>query len=50
MKQLRGSAGDRQVVGARTAVAENAGGFTVDDTAAVAVTVLSAEKSESHDD
>jgi acetyl-CoA acyltransferase len=47
VKQLRGSAGDRQVVGARTAVAENAGGFTLDDTAAVAVTVLSAEKGES---
>jgi acetyl-CoA acetyltransferase len=38
--QLRHEAGDRQVAGARTAVAENAGGFAVDDTAAAVVTVL----------
>ncbi len=38
--QLRGGAGRRQVAGARVAVAENAGGFVQDDTAAVAVTVL----------
>jgi acetyl-CoA acetyltransferase len=40
--QLRGDAGDRQVPGARYAVAENAGGFAVDDSAAIAVTVLGA--------
>lgn len=38
--QLRGEAGDRQVSGARVAVAENAGGFAKDDTAALCVTVL----------
>jgi acetyl-CoA acyltransferase len=38
--QLRGEAGGRQVPGARVAVAENAGGYVQDDTAAVAVTVL----------
>jgi acetyl-CoA acetyltransferase len=41
--QLRGDAGDRQVPGARFAVAENAGGFAVDDSAAIAVTVLGAD-------
>jgi acetyl-CoA acyltransferase len=41
--QLRGEAGDRQVAGARIAVAENAGGFVVDDTAAAVVTVLGAD-------
>jgi acetyl-CoA acetyltransferase len=40
--QLRGDAGERQVPGARCAVAENAGGFAVDDSAAIAVTVLGA--------
>jgi acetyl-CoA acyltransferase len=40
--QLRGEAGSRQVAGARIAVAENAGGFVVDDTAAAVVTVLGA--------
>jgi acetyl-CoA acyltransferase len=40
VQQLRHEAGDRQVAGARIAVAENAGGFVVDDTAAVVVTVL----------
>jgi acetyl-CoA acyltransferase len=38
--QLRGEAGDRQVGDARIAVAENAGGFAVDDTAATAITIL----------
>jgi acetyl-CoA acetyltransferase len=38
--QLRHEAGGRQVAGARIAVAENAGGFAVDDTAAAVVTVL----------
>jgi acetyl-CoA acetyltransferase len=38
--QLRHEAGERQVAGARIAVAENAGGFVVDDTAAAVVTVL----------
>lgn len=40
-RQLRGEAGDRQVDGARWAVAENTGGFVLDDTGAIAVTVLS---------
>jgi acetyl-CoA acyltransferase len=40
--QLRGEAGSRQVAEARIAVAENAGGFVVDDTAAAVVTVLGA--------
>jgi hypothetical protein len=40
---LRHDAGDRQVQDARIAVAENAGGYVVDDTAAAVVTVLSAE-------
>jgi acetyl-CoA acetyltransferase len=39
--QLRGEAGARQVAGARVALAENAGGFAGDDTAAIAVTILS---------
>ena len=42
--QLRQDAGDRQVPDARIAVAENAGGYVVDDTAAAVVTVLSAER------
>lgn len=41
--QLRHEAGERQVAGARIAVAENAGGFVVDDTAAAVVTVLGAD-------
>jgi acetyl-CoA acyltransferase len=40
--QLRSEAGARQVPGARVALAENAGGFTEDDTAAIAVTILEA--------
>ena len=44
--QLRGEAGRRQVPDARFAVAENVGGFVVDDTAAAVVTVLSAERPE----
>lgn len=42
--QLRQEAGDRQVPDVRVAVAENAGGYVVDDTAAAVVTVLSAER------
>ncbi len=38
--QLRGEAGDRQVADARAGIAENAGGFAKDDTAAVAITIL----------
>ncbi|MGW4201599.1 thiolase family protein [Streptomyces sp. NPDC004726] len=38
--QLRGEAGARQVPGARWALAENAGGMALDDTAAMAVTIL----------
>ncbi len=40
--QLRGEAGDRQVEGARVALAENGGGFIGDDVAALALTLLSA--------
>jgi acetyl-CoA acyltransferase len=43
VQQLRHEAGDRQVADARIAVAENAGGFVVDDTAAAVVTVLGDE-------
>lgn len=39
--QLRGDAGPRQVPGARRALAENAGGHAKDDTAAIAITILS---------
>ncbi|WP_083851311.1 thiolase family protein [Pusillimonas noertemannii] len=42
VSQLRGEAGLRQVKGAKVAVAENAGGFTGTDTAAIAITVLEA--------
>lgn len=42
VSQLRGEAGPRQVKGAKVAVAENAGGFTGTDTAAIAITVLEA--------
>jgi acetyl-CoA acetyltransferase len=38
--QLRGEAGQRQVDGARLALAENAGGWAAGDTAAVAITIL----------
>lgn len=38
--QLRGEAGDRQVQGARVAVAENAGGYLGPEAAAAAVSVL----------
>jgi acetyl-CoA acetyltransferase len=38
--QIRHEAGERQVADVRIAVAENAGGFVVDDTAAAVVTVL----------
>jgi acetyl-CoA acetyltransferase len=41
--QVRHEADGRQVPGARIAVAENAGGFAVDDTAATVVTVLGAD-------
>jgi acetyl-CoA acyltransferase len=41
--QIRHEAGERQVAGAGIAVAENAGGFVVDDTAAIVVTVLGAD-------
>jgi acetyl-CoA acetyltransferase len=40
--QLRGEADKRQVSRARYALAENAGGFAIDDTAAIAVTILGA--------
>lgn len=39
--QLRGEAGDRQVQGAKLALAENGGGFIGTDVAALALTVLS---------
>ena len=38
--QLRGRAGDRQVTGARLALAENAGGYRGPDAAVAAVTIL----------
>jgi acetyl-CoA acyltransferase len=41
--QIRHEAGERQVADAGIAVAENAGGFVVDDTAAIVVTVLGAD-------
>jgi acetyl-CoA acetyltransferase len=40
VNQLRGEAGAGQVEGARVALAENAGGFAKDDTAAIAITIL----------
>jgi acetyl-CoA acetyltransferase len=40
--QLRGEAKGRQVPKARIALAENAGGCSLDDTAAIAVTILGA--------
>lgn len=39
--QLRGDAGDRQIEGARLALAENGGGFLVSDAAALTMIVLS---------
>lgn len=39
--QLRGRSGDRQVEGARVALAENAGGYLDTDSAAITVTLLS---------
>jgi acetyl-CoA acyltransferase len=41
VEQLRGRCGDRQVDGARIALAENAGGFLNPDAAAAVVTILS---------
>ena len=41
--QLRGTAGARQVQGARLGLAENGGGFVGTDSAAIVVTVLSSE-------
>lgn len=43
VEQLRGSAGDRQVDGARVALAENAGGYLHPDPAAVCVSILVAD-------
>ncbi|RLA47512.1 MAG: thiolase family protein [Gammaproteobacteria bacterium] len=40
-QQLRGEAGDRQVEGARIALAENGGGFIGNDAAAMVLTLLS---------
>jgi acetyl-CoA acyltransferase len=42
--QLRDDAGGRQVSDAQLAVGENAGGFALDDTAAIAITVLGRER------
>jgi acetyl-CoA acyltransferase len=42
VQQIRGEAGERQVPDVQFAVAENAGGFAVDDTASIAITVLGA--------
>jgi acetyl-CoA acetyltransferase len=41
--QLRGTAGPRQVQGARLGLAENGGGFIGSDSAAIVVTVLGRE-------
>ncbi|WP_453971067.1 thiolase family protein [Amorphus sp. MBR-141] len=38
--QLRGGAGERQLISPAVGLAENAGGFARDDTAAVAITIL----------
>ena len=40
--QIRGEAGKRQVSGATIGIAENAGGFAGNDTAAIAVTIVAA--------
>jgi len=40
VQQLRGTAGPRQVAGARIALAENGGGFIDDDAAAMVVSIL----------
>src|SRR6266540_3662436 len=45
--QLRGRCGDRQVAGARTALAENGGGFLGNDPAATVVTIVSRYPPES---
>jgi acetyl-CoA acyltransferase len=42
-RQLRGECGDRQVNGARIALAETAGGFVAGDSAAVAVHILGSD-------
>lgn len=42
--QLRGTAGPRQVEGARVALAENGGGWVADDVAADAVHILTADR------
>ena len=39
--QLRGDAGERQVEGAKIALAENGGGFIGQDVAALGLTILS---------
>jgi len=44
VQQLRGTAGPRQVEGARIALAENGGGFIGDDAAAMVVSILSREQ------
>ena len=43
-QQLRGSAGPRQVDGARVALAENGGGWVADDVAADAVHILTSDR------
>ncbi|AXQ28314.1 thiolase family protein [Solimonas sp. K1W22B-7] len=43
VEQLRGRAGGRQVEGARTAMAENGGGFIGNDVAAIVISVLQRE-------
>jgi acetyl-CoA acetyltransferase len=40
--QLRGQAGDRQVNGAKIAMAENGGGYIGDDAAVMVISVLGA--------
>ena len=46
VRQLRGEAGDRQVAGARYALAETAGGYAGGDSAAVAVHILGREPAQ----
>jgi len=41
VEQLRGRAGKRQVEGAKVGLAQNGGGWLVDDTAATTLTILS---------
>ncbi|MEW1823106.1 thiolase family protein [Arthrobacter sp. NPDC080031] len=45
VQQLRGEAGQRQVPDARIGVAENAGGYALNDTASIAITVLASDAS-----